>query len=71
MARFTAYDKHRLRKWADCLAVDILNNGQSRDPFGMAAKAMIRDARAVARDIGGEVTADDIKRFFAPGGEYK
>lgn len=63
--KLTTYDKARLRKWADCLAQDLLNNGRNvRNPFEAAARAMIRDARAVARDLGGGVTAEQVKRFF-------
>ena len=29
-----------------------------------AARAMIRDARAVARDLGGDITAGQVERYF-------
>lgn len=67
--KLTKYDKARLRKWADGLAVDLMNNGVNINPFQKAANAMTRDAGAVARDLGGDITAEQVKRYFER--EYK
>ncbi len=67
----TEYDKARLRKWADSLAIDRMNAGHNINPFRYAANAMIRDAAAVARDLGGGVTAAQVRWFFGPKGPYK
>lgn len=62
--KLSAYDKARLRKWADGLAIEHINRGDNINPFLKAANWMIRDSYRLSLDIGGGITPKQIERFF-------
>lgn len=62
--KLTKYDKERLTKWANIQAWEYINRGININPFLRAANDLSRDCVAVARDIGGDITPEQVKRFY-------